>query len=502
MLVNRASHESDPDLFIKAFDKLKEIEANVSVNYRKGKMQDPMFSANDMFGFKQKDTIVSWNLMTQMGQQVVVSAVHKKIIESIAKFSRFQKDQFSTGYYFEKTDGTPISKSELENEIPNLKTFIQNTGTNKNNSRLDFEGFMRVATKNSLTYDHAPWENVFNRKGELDSFYNLDPTTIYIADSYFDERINEDTMQRESVGGYYPSYVQRINNVEIAEFYDWELALMIRNPSSSILNNGYGRSELEDLINIITYLSNGIKYNGTQFDEGFMGSGFLFFKEGSNNKLEEMKRMIRSYRNTQNAGSVAVIGGQEKPEYVKIRESNKDQEYSNFIAFLTSIVCSFYNITPEILGLRGMINASINYESSGDDKIKHGLSECIEPILNCIAANLNMKVLSRLYDGKYKICFGGTTAETQESQIQRMKEKQGLVPLNEILKEMGLPEDKKLGKYILNPQYIQLMQILQGQEGSEDQLEQEQPEPEPKIKKSLTNEDFENYWTNLINNTQ
>ena len=51
-------------------------------------------------------------------------------------------------------------------------------------------------------------------------------------------------------------------------FFPWELTFGIRNKSSDIFTNGYGVSELEDMVQIVTWLLFGMQYNSNFFSQG------------------------------------------------------------------------------------------------------------------------------------------------------------------------------------------------------------------------------------------
>jgi len=65
--------------------------------------------------------------------------------------------------------------------------------------------------------------------------------------------------------GYQAKYVQEWNSRIYTYFFPWELSFGIRNKSSDIFTNGYGVSELEDMVQIVTWLLFCMQYNGISF---------------------------------------------------------------------------------------------------------------------------------------------------------------------------------------------------------------------------------------------
>lgn len=55
---------------------------------------------------------------------------------------------------------------------------------------------------------------------------------------------------------------------------------------TDIWQNGYGRSELESLIEIITYILNGVQYNGNFFKNGSNPKGFIKMNGPNTNQTQ------------------------------------------------------------------------------------------------------------------------------------------------------------------------------------------------------------------------
>ena len=145
----------------------------------------------------------------------------------------------------------------------------------------DFDTFIRKIVDDSLIYDQMTFECVRNRRGQIESFMATDASTFRIADSFFDKDYDNAFFARngasvwqdrndfgKKIHGYYPSFVQVYQNTKVNEFYPWELCFGVRNPSTSIYANGYGVSELEELINVVTSMLWGDEYNRRFFSQG------------------------------------------------------------------------------------------------------------------------------------------------------------------------------------------------------------------------------------------
>lgn len=487
-LYEAANKTNKPELIEKAFTKMKSIQKTYTA-IEKGKLEDPLIVLGDALGYKNKITNIDWGTLRSVAYSQAVRPVHQKIIKYVSKFAKPQKDKFSIGFFWERCDGKPLSKHELDVIIPELNKFTLQTGKDKNNVRGDFEQFVSAWTWNSLTYDHPPVEVVWDSKQELCFFRNLDAETVKIADTYYNGK--DGNFGRKEVDGNLPAYVQMIHNEQVAEFYDWELWLSKRNPSSSVLANGYGRSEIEDLLNIIVGLLNAIKYNSDSFIEGIPASSLLWLKGGSS-QLKQLEQQLRSYKQNINASTTLGISTDEKPEVIKVRDNNKDMEYSQFLSFLYSLITSAYGLIPESIGFRGSAAATLNFDSNIDQRVRTNLNQAIEPILTCLESGYNRSISCYLYNGEYRLRFGGYDGETKEQLQDRLVKVAGITPFNSILEQLGEPKDKNLPEgWVLSPQYIQSIQILeqikQGQVPQDQGEQKPQPsqQPENDIKKGL-----------------
>lgn len=123
---------------------------------------------------------------------------------------------------------------------------------------------------------------------------NLDAETIKLADTYFPNKDNQH--EEKMVDGELPVYCQVFNQLTYAEFYNWEMWLAKRNPIASVKVRGYGRSEIEDLVLIITAIMNSIKYNANQFIDGIPASSLMWLKGTARTSLNELERQLKAYR--------------------------------------------------------------------------------------------------------------------------------------------------------------------------------------------------------------
>lgn len=259
---------------------LKQHQTNKSSGM-KSLVIDPLDTAASM-GYYTKVSVLSYQALRAMARTPIIRAIINTRKDQIAEHCKPQPDKYSRGFVFKKKgvqqdDWTDRDKKTADK----LTEFILNCGDDDQKWDLDdFEAFIRKIVEDSLTLDQACFEIVPTRGGEPNQFIAVDAAMFRIADSYDNEH---NVNNRQQVKGYYPSYVQVYQGNIIQEFYPWELCFGVRNPSTNIYTSNYGRSELEDLVQVVTSMLNSDKYNGNFFRHGSAPKGALLVKKGNVN---------------------------------------------------------------------------------------------------------------------------------------------------------------------------------------------------------------------------
>lgn len=317
-------NSNDPSEIMKANLYLGELTPN------SGRIQSIFFDPNDFTGngkgFKDSKGILSFETLRRMGDIYIIRAIVNTRIEQIQNFLHFSEDEQKEGFIIRRKRGLfkdDDSKKELTNQdkkiIENIVKFLEKGGwTEKWDNADNLQTFVRKIAFDSLTLDQLAFEVVRNRGWELQKFRAVDASLIRFLDSV-------DLRQKESLEdyrfkGYLPRFCmvwedQILKNPITREpilYYPWELGFGIRNKSSNIRKNGYGTSELETLVEIITWILWGMQYNGNFFSQGSQPKGFINVKNSniSNSTLNEFRQVwTQTMRGVQNSHRVPVING-------------------------------------------------------------------------------------------------------------------------------------------------------------------------------------------------
>lgn len=472
-------NSNDPSEIMKANLYLGELTPN------SGRIQSIFFDPNDFTGngkgFKDSKGILSFETLRRMGDIYIIRAIVNTRIEQIQNFLHFSEDEQKEGFTIRRKRGLfkdDDSKKELTNQdkkiIENIVKFLEKGGwTEKWDNADNLQTFVRKIAFDSLTLDQLAFEVVRNRGWELQKFRAVDASLIRFLDSV-------DSRQKESLEdyrfkGYLPRFCmvwedQILKNPITREpilYYPWELGFGIRNKSSNIRKNGYGTSELETLVEIITWILWGMQYNGNFFSQGSQPKGFINVKNSniSNSTLNEFRQAwTQTMRGVQNSHRVPVINGIDL-EWIDLQKNNRDMEFNDWLKFLIIIGCAVYRMDPSELGFQFKDQVQIFGQDGQKARLQHSREKGLKPILIFLENIITEYLVSEL-DENFEFAFTGIEVEDEEAQVELDKKKLegGMVAMQDIFKKYSGREFDPENDIILNQVYQQAATQKQQQE--------------------------------------
>lgn len=470
LTIEKAMKSSNPDDIIRAGKMLQEMDKNNSVP-TKAYLIDPLqFNAN--LGYKDKPYSLTYTTLLKMSKVPVINAIIKTRKNQIADFAEPQENRYSTGFIIRKKPKMGKEQKmtkEDEKTADAITNFLMNGGNTSNWNNDDFDTFIRKITNDSLIYDQMTFEIIRNRRGEIDSFKAVDASTFRIADSYFSEDYKNEFFKRygsmvwddraeygKKINGYYPSYVQVYQSVKVNDFYPWELCFGIRNPSSNIHSNGYGCSELEELINVVTSMLWSDEYNRRFFSQGSAPKGFLRVK-GTNNEsaLQQFRQQWQSMiTGVMQAWKTPVV--EADVDWIDMQKSNRDMEYNAWLEYLIKLACSIYAIDPTEIGwdIARSAGSTGMFESSQEQRLKHSKDKGLYPLLKFIQKKINRYIVEQI-NPEFEFCFVGLNGLTISEELDiDIKKGQSFMTINELREKYDL-EPLEFGDIPSNPTYMQ-----------------------------------------------
>ena len=488
-LLEKGLQSMDVDVLMKANAHWSDVQQREQSGV-KSTIIDP-YEFNDSAGYKQKSFNLSYLLLRRMGQTPLIRAVITTRQAQVSAFSSPQADRFDTGFMIRKkreyyTTVEPKLSAADKKEIKRITDFVLNCGDNTNRWHGDtFDKFLKKIVEDSLTLDQATFEVVRNRRGEPTEFLATDGGTFRIAASIDDDDYHEkDKIEKF---GYLPSYVQVIDGKVINEYYPWELCFGLRNDSTDIRRNGYGRAELEDLIDIVTYMLFGDAYNGKFFSQGSSPKGLIKVSGNVNtSRLQEFKQQwLSMVSGVMNAWKIPVIES-DKMEWIDLQKSNTDMQFGNWQEYLIKVICAVYKISPEEIGFAsGSSGNSGMFEGSNtESRLKYSKDKGLRPLMKSIQFWIN-KYIVNPFNEEFEFVFVGMESDGKKDELDfDIKMAESFGGWREARRKWQLPDEFEEGDFPLNQIFFQKMtqdQMAEQQDENTDFVDGEAEEEDPYV---------------------
>ena len=431
--------------------------------------------------WRERPTKLTWaTLRVIANKNPIVSAIINTRINQVGTFS-------SSASLLETSGNNPLGYKIIHKQkdrkltpgeklyVEELENFIWNCGDTETDfySRDNFDGWLRKTVRDSLTFDAATTELIPSNKGQIVEFYPIDAESVRIA-------VNKEDAEENK-----RSFVQVMNGQIVTSYEPDEIMYGIRNPTTAMYNNGYGVSELEQLVGIVTNIFNAMAHNAMFFKQGTGAKGLINIKSSKSSGVpqEQLDAFKRAWR-TMVSGSanawVTPILQSEGVEFINMGGSNRDMEFMQYLDFLVKITCAVFSIDPSEINFA--MNASGGssapmFESNQESKIKFSKDKGLRPLLSSVSRWINQFLIKSKTDDFYFTFTGIDNKDENEVIELRSKEVSAYKTLDEVRQEAGLKPlgDDKGGDVILNPQYMQFRQ-QKSMEAMEEQSEKESSE--------------------------
>lgn len=353
-------------------------------------------------GVKDKHTRITFDMLRRMAKSCEpMAAIVQLRCNQVGAFAKLPRYESDTGFRITTRDPDQKIKKTEEEEIKKLEKFIMRTGFERNPERRDnFDSFLRKVTRDSLILDAYAFEIVpgkNSKKNPISELWAVDGATIRLAE----EEFYKPNIYPEDNGKI--AFIQEIDGRICAEYTLEELAYGIRNPQTDVEANGYGVSELEMAVNLITSILYAEQYNRSYFSNNSTPRGIIsILGNYSPDDLEAFKRHWRAQlegpSNAWRTPMMAMEAGQGINFIPLDQKGNRDMEYSKWLEFLVLCLCALYQTNPEELGFNnlGDSGGKALSEASPEAAIEKGEDKGLAPLLMNVAATLNHNVIEVL----------------------------------------------------------------------------------------------------------
>ena len=393
--------------------------------------------------YYEKPSVMGFDMMRQMVDQTpILSAVVMTRIRQIKRFCRVPEGGKGPGFQIRlKNQSSTKLQKEEQQSIELLQNFFTNCGWETNprqRARLkrdNFSNFMSKIVRDSLVLDSAPIETEFKRDKSLglDGFYAVDGATIRLC--------NEEGYQGDDEI-FALQVVQ--GNLRAAYTYD-DLIYVPRNPRTDVLTGGYGMSETELLVKVVTGFLNAMTYNLKYFDSNAIPKGLLHLSgDYSADDISSFKRYWNSMvRGINNAWTLPVMVSKNQESKANFENFGVDVNeimFAKWMTFLTSIICAIYGIAPDEINFESFTAGTSSLSGSDtEEKLINSKDKGLRPLLSHFEDLFSDYIVSEFSD-KYVFRWSGLD-EKDEKQL--WEEEKTLLTVNEARKARNWDEIKE-----------------------------------------------------------
>lgn len=421
-----------------------------------------IFASGDYF---EKPSPLGFDSLRNMVEQTpILNAIVLTRIRQVARFCAPSEDG-GPGFEIRHRDREHQADDREKDSMRLLSQFFQNCGwefkprARRNLRRDPFQTFMAKLVRDTLTMDAAAIETEMKRDRSLgiDGLYAVDGSTIRLC-------------TEQGYQGDDEIFALQVVQGRISTAYTRDqLIYEPRNPRTDVRLAGYGYSETELLVRVVTGFLNAMTYNIKGFDENAIPKGLLHLSGSySTEDLAAFKRYWNaSVKGINNAWSLPVMVSSDqesKASFERFGVEFNEMFFAKWMTFLTSIACAIHGMAPD----------EINFESfsaqksslSGSDtteKLADSKDKGLRPLLGYFEGLLTDYVVTEFGE---KYCYRWCGLDPADAQ-QEWEKKKLVLSLDELRAEAGYDAYpvKELGQAPLNPSLIgPWMQMTQQQQ--------------------------------------
>jgi len=442
---------------------------------------DP-YAIIEQLGYKDRPSMITYGTLRAMVWKMpIVQAIVQTRLNQMAAFCTPEHDPYKMGFRLALRDMEKEPTKVEMKWITDMESILMRTGVTDNiRGRDGFEDFVRKVMYDSLILDQMTFEIVPNKKGKPAEWYAVDASTIRLADTAT-THMNED-LKKEI------RYVQIYDGMIISEYTQDELCFGVRNPRTDLRLFGYGVSELEMLIPIITSLLYSFQYNQNFFTQGSAAKGILNFKGTiPERQLQQFRRQWYSQISSVANSWRTPITNSEDLQWINMQQSARDMEFSAWMDFLIKVTCSCFTIDPvEVNFQYGNSGQKASLvEASNKEKITESKERGLRPLMSFFTRLMNKHIIWPINED-FEFQFVGldstTRSETADLATKQVKSYKTVDEVRAGEDLPALPDGQ--GEIILDPVWMQKHMAAQGgmgEEGEEggfgeEQQDGEQPE--------------------------
>lgn len=413
--------------------------------------------------FYDKPGVFNFDSMRAMVEHTpILNSVIMTRIRQIQRFCRIQESGRGHGFEIKLKDRDADVTDSNRESIQLMQNFMLNCGWEINPRRRmrlkrdDFSSFVAKLVRDSLTMDSMAIETEYKRDKKLgmDGLYAVDGATIRLCTEAGYEG-DDEIFALQVVQG----------RVRTAYTYN-DLIYVPRNPRTDVLNGGYGLSETELLIRVVTGFLNAMTYNQKYFDSNAIPKGMLHLSGNyDQNDLASFRRLWNAMvKGIDNSWTLPVMVSKDQESRAAFEKFGIDVDemmFSKWMTFLASIICAIYGISPDEINFESFSAGKSSLSGSDTaEKLANSKDNGLRPLLTYLE-NIFSDFIIQDFSEQYVFRWTGLDEEDEDKRHELRKL---VLTVNEMRAQEGydkLTED--WGDAPLNPSLMGAWQAQQQQ---------------------------------------
>lgn len=403
--------------------------------------------------------------LRNMATNPIIGSIIQTRINQIATYCTPRTGAYDVGFEIKSEDRE--AKDDMEQSAA-LREWVYKAGI-PGYGESSLETFARKFMRDSLVLDQAC--------AEIVPRYNKLPAYLVAVDSATIRKLRASLNYATPNNSQEALYCQVIQDTITTQYPGQNMMFGVRNPQTDIAYAGYGLSELEMLVRVVTTILNTERYNSGQLTQGGTQKGILIVKGGVD--TDQFKVFKREFREAiRNASSswrppVLKVGEDATVDWKTLDRSNRDMEYSQLFDFLVKQACGVYQVDPtEINWSTANSGASTVFEGNTAGKVTASRQRGLKPLLTFMANQLNTNFVQRA-DPRYRLEFTQLEEDRSTDSEIRAREVTTYKTINEERLELGMESLGPQGDIILN-------QYFAGQ-ATEEPTKEPESDPDTRI---------------------
>ncbi|BBL75438.1 phage portal protein [Methylomagnum ishizawai] len=415
---------------------------------------------------------LGFDTLRAMAAQPPISLIIQTRLNHVRRFARQNDSGEGPGFAIRHRDKDHKLTGTEKQNIGLLSRFIANCGwefdprARQRMGRTSLGDFMAVSVRDSLTLDSAPIETEMKRDARLgmDGFYAIDGATIRLC-------------TEAGYQGHDEIFALQVIQSRIRCAYTRDdLIYQARNPVSNVASGGYGLSEVDLLVRVVTGFLNAMNLNITGFTDNAIPKGLLQIY-GDFDKQDMLA--FKTYWNAMVKGinqkwTLPVLAAKDKESgatYTPLNADFNEMYFSKWMTFLTAISCAIFGMSPDEINFESFSSRTGGIGNGNDtgEKLANSRDKGLIPLLRFYEDTFSDFILPT-FDEKYVFRWTGLDEEDRQAKQERQKL---YLTVDEMRAQDGQDKhpDPAMGAAPVNPNliglYVQMQQVRQQQDSQD-----------------------------------